>query len=90
MGETQFIDTTQFRNHILEHSPVNSLLLLSEKRLASCASDKTIKIYNMNNNYHCDITIHGHTEGVYYTSQLANGKLISCARDQNIKIWTIS
>ena len=52
---------------INEHSDyVNSLLLLSDGRLASCSDDKTIKIYNINNNYHCDITLEGHTHSVSY------------------------
>ena len=43
---------------INEHSNyIKSLLLLSDGRLASCSFDKTIKIYNINNNYHCDITL---------------------------------
>ena len=53
---------------------IRSLLLLSDGRLASC-SYKTIKIYNINNNYHCDITINGHISCINYISQLANNKL---------------
>ena len=44
----------------------------------------------MNNNYHCDITLEGHTDCVYYISQLDNNKLISCSWDETIKIWTLS
>ena len=52
---------------INEHSKdIPSLLLLSDCRLASCSFDKTIKIYNMNDNYHCDITLEGDTDGVTY------------------------
>ena len=76
---------------INEHSDdVYSLLLLSDGRLASCSYDKTIKIYDINNNYHCDITLEGHTHGVIYISQLDNNKLISCSGDKTIKIWSIT
>ena len=75
---------------INEHSSIHSLLLLSDGRLASCSQDKTIKIYNINNNYHCDITLEGHTNGVNYISELDNNKLISCSDDRSIKIWSIS
>ena len=52
---------------INKHSKdIPSLLLLSDGRLASCSFDKTIKIYNMNDNYHCDITLEGDTNGVTY------------------------
>ena len=76
---------------IKEHSDyVHSLLLLSDGRLASCSDDKTIKIYNINNNYHCDITLKGHTDYVTYISELDNNKLISCSYDSSIKIWSIT
>ena len=65
---------------INEHSDlIASLLLLSDGRLASCSDDNTIKIYDIKNNYHCDITLEGHTDCVNYISQLDNNKLISCS-----------
>ena len=86
------INKSNFRNIkiINEHiSGVHSLLQLFDGRLASCSNDKTIKIYNMKNNYHCDITITGHTECITYIDQLNDGKLLSCSYDQSIKIWTL-
>ena len=71
-----------------DNSYVCSLLLLSDGRLASCSNDRTIKIFNMNN-YHCDITIKGHNNGVNYISELDNNKLISCSYKE-IKIWSIN
>ena len=68
---------------------VTSLLLLSDGRLASCSRDKTIKIYDIKNNYHCDITLEGHTDCVTYISQLYNNILISCS-SHTIKIWSIT
>ena len=72
------------------NNSVNSLLLLRDGRLVSCSSDNTIKIYDMNNNYHCDITIEGHKDSLFYISQLDNNKLISCSTDKSLKIWSIN
>ena len=33
---------------------VSSLFLLKDKRIASCSYDKTIRIYNPSNDYHCE------------------------------------
>ena len=41
---------------------INSLILLNDNRIASCSSDKTIRIFNPSNDYHCDETI---TERIY-------------------------
>ena len=38
-------------------SSVRSLLLLEDKTIASCSTDKTIRIYDPNNYYHCVKTI---------------------------------
>ena len=36
------------------------LLLLNDNRIAACTKDKMIKIYDINNEYQCDMTIKGH------------------------------
>ena len=60
-----------------------SLLLLLDGRLASCSSDNTIKIYDMDINYNCVITINtGHTNIVTYISQLGNNKIISLLKEK--------
>ena len=49
---------------INQHSDsVFSIILLTDGRIDSSSHDKTIKIFNMKNNYHCDITIF-HSESV--------------------------
>lgn len=81
-------NTKEIKDHT---SQVASLLLLSDGRLASCSRDKTIKIFNINNNYYqCDLTIEGHTDTVTYISQLDNNKLVSCSCDKSIKIWSFT
>ena len=69
---------------------VHSLLLLNDGRVASCSEDKTIKIFDSKNDYHCDITIEGHREGVISICQLENAKIASCSIDKTIKLWTIT
>lgn len=64
-------------------------MLLSDGRLASCSKDHSIKIYNMNNDYHCDITIKEHTSDVNDICEINQGKLVSCSNDKSIKIWSI-
>ena len=66
------------------------LLLLSDGRLASCSNNGRIQIYNINNNYHCDLTINFcQINGFTYMCQLENNKLITCSSDKSIKIWSI-
>lgn len=76
---------------ITQHNDaVNCLLILKDGRLASCSSDRTIKIFDITNDYHCDISIYAHNSIVSYISQLQNSKLVSCSYDSTIKIWNIS
>ena len=47
---------------ITDHTDcVYSLLLLKDKRIASCSYDNTIRIYDPLNDYHCDQVIKGHS-----------------------------
>lgn len=85
------ISKIQWTTIISHHdSNVNSIQFLSDGRLASCSDDKTIKIFNIKNHYHCDITITGHTDWVRCFCQIENGNLISCSRDLMMKIWNIT
>ena len=69
---------------------VTSLLILKDGRLASCSYDSKIKIFNIKNDFHCDITIQtGHTKCISYISQLNNSKLLSCSF-KVINIWSIT
>ena len=68
---------------------VNSLCLTKDKRLASCSSDKTIKIFDLTS-FECDLTLTGHKGGINHVSSLENGNLISSSADMTIKLWEIS
>ena len=55
---------------ITEHTLyIHSLLLLKDRRVASCSEDNTIRIFEPSNDYHCDQVIKRHSKGI---SQSAN------------------
>ena len=55
--------------------------------LASCSTDLTIKIWDMNN-YKCIKTLNGHDHTVSAVQYLPNEELLlSASRDQTIKLW---
>ena len=65
---------------------VNSLLHLKDGRVASCSDDKTIRIYDPSNDYHCDQVIKRHSEGIQSICQLDDGTIVSCSDDKSIMI----
>ena len=72
---------------ITEHtSSVFSLLLLKDKRIASCSRDRTIRIYDPSNDYHCDQVIERHKGGIFSICVLDDGSIVSCSGDKSIII----
>ena len=67
-------------------SNVNSLLLLKDKRIASCSADKTIRIYDPSNDYHFDQVIERHSSWITSICELDDGTIVSCSKDQSIMI----
>ena len=65
---------------------VNSLLRLKDGRVASCSTDKTIRIYNPSNDYHCDQVLQRHSKGIRSICELIDGTIVSCSRDKSIMI----
>ena len=65
---------------------VYSLLHLRDGRVASCSDDKTIRIYDPSNDYHCDQVIKRHSEGITSICQLDDGTIVSCSWDKSIMI----
>ena len=61
---------------------VNSLLLLKDGRVASCSNDKTIRIYDPSNVYHCDQVIKRHSESIRSICQLDDGIIVSGSDDK--------
>ena len=56
---------------------VNSLLHLKDGRVASCSYDKTIRIYDPSNAYHCDQVIERHRDSITSICQLDDGTIVS-------------
>ena len=72
---------------ITDHtSSVFSLLLLKDKRIASCSRDRTIRIYNPSNDYHCEQVIKRHSGGIFSICELDDGTIVSCSGDKSIII----
>jgi WD40 repeat protein len=65
---------------------VNSMIVLKNGSLASCSSDKTIKIWDLTNGQ-LKRTMNDHTDNVCGLKILQNNNLISFSRDSSIKIW---
>ena len=65
---------------------IYSLLHLKDGRVASCARDNTIRIYDPSNDYHCDQVIKRHSEGILSICQLDDGTIVSCSDDRTIMI----
>ena len=63
-----------------------SLLQLKDKRIASCSSYNTIRIYDPSNDYHCDQELKRHKFTITSVCQLEDGTLVSCAYDKSIVI----
>ena len=56
---------------------VQCMLLLKDGRLATGSRDETIKIWNLNNDNHLDLTLKGHTNSVSQIIQLDNSQVVS-------------
>ena len=79
-------NVTLFKS-ITDHTAgVYSLLRLKDGRVASCSDDKTIRIYNPSNDYHCDQVLQRHSKGITSICELIDGTIVSCSRDKSIKI----
>ena len=65
------------------------ILLLSDGRLASSSTDKTIKIWDLNSG-NCEQTLIGHYDWVYCLLELPNSILLSGSHDLSIGVWDIS
>ena len=75
------------KNITAHSSVVNDIILLSDKRIATCSEDTTIKIFDLYNNYNCDVTLTGHTKGVRSIVELNKDTLVSASDDRSIIFW---
>ena len=68
------------------YDSINSLLLLKDKRIASCSRHYTIRIFDPSNDYHCDQVIERHSNSITSICELEDGTIVSCSADKSIKI----
>lgn len=71
---------------IHQHSSINSMCLLNDKRIATCSYDKSIRIYSPSTDYQCNDVIQRHTDDITSICQLNNGTIVSCSNDKSIII----
>lgn len=58
------------------------------KRLVSGSVDNTLKIWNLQTGK-CELTLEGHTSGIYCCTVLTDGRIISGSDDGTLRIWDI-
>ena len=78
--------------HHPHSDPVNNVNYDQQGRyLASCSSDLSIKLWDLNNDYQCFKTLFGHNHNVSYVNFHPEDDLVfSCSRDKTIKLWELS
>ena len=64
-------------------------LLIVEKFILSGSSDKTIKVWDIENNYEVNATITAHNDTVKCLAVYKNYYLVSGSYDKSIKIWDL-
>ena len=79
-------NVTLFKTITDHTADVTSLLRLKDGRVASCSTDKTIRIYNPSNDYNCDQVLQRHNNGIPSICELEDGSIVSCSDDKSIMI----
>ena len=84
---SEIINDLKTINIIEKHTlQVTSLLLLKNKKIASCSTDKTIRVYDPDNGYKCDEVLNRHSNSIVSICELDNGTIVSCSWDKSIII----
>lgn len=73
----------EFKGH---EDVVRKLLVLDEKRFASCSNDGSIIIWDLNTGTILSKLI-GHESFVYDIALLSNGDIVSVGEDRTVRIW---
>ena len=70
------------------------ILELTDKRIATCSSDKSISIVSLDyqtKKWKQDIKqVNAHNDWIYGLCELSNNRLVSCSGDKTIKVWSIT
>ena len=87
----KYLNEIQNKYIIEKHtSQVTSLLLLKNKKIASCSNDKTIRVYDPNNGYKCEEVFNRHSNSIVSICELDDGTIVSCSWDKSIIIGDYS
>ena len=65
---------------------MTNLLLLKDKRIASCSWNNTIRIFSPSNDYHLVQVFQRHNQIITSFCQLDDGTIVSCSSDYSIMI----
>ncbi|KAF9176538.1 protein with putative role during mitosis, partial [Haplosporangium sp. Z 27] len=86
---------SEFRGHdnVVECSvfaPVESYPFIKEL-IVSCSNDLSIKVWDLQQDYKCVRTLHGHDHSVSSVTFMPSGDIIaSASRDKTIKLWELA
>jgi len=69
-------------------SYINSIVKISNEKIASCDQDGKIMIWNLDNGERLK-TIDAHSGIIWRLVKLSNTQIISCSDDKTIKVWDI-
>ncbi|WBA80140.1 F-box/WD40 repeat-containing protein [Endozoicomonas sp. GU-1] len=71
---------------------VMSVTPLAGGRLASCAADETVRVWDLSkpDGSQCVMTLNGHTGIVHSVTELPDGRLASCSADETVNLWDLS
>ena len=68
---------------------VLDVITLSDGRLVSCSSDKTLRIWNIATG-DCEKVLTGHEDFVSGVISLPDGRLVSWSNDKTLRIWNVT
>ena len=67
---------------------VTSIIQLADEKLITGSKDKTIRLWDLNeNSFRCTQIIEEHKDGVYSLCELIGGRFASGSEDKTIRIW---
>lgn len=92
-----FIKYKHYKQIPAHYEWINNIIPLNDGRFATSSNDRTIKIWDPNNDLNFDIVIlgypqdkNGHQNKIWFIIQLDNGYIVSMSNESDIRIWSIS